>query len=75
MRHMGITHIINTAVGTSAYHVNTDAAKYRKVGIEFLGIEATDHMNFQLHPYFEECAEFIDKALENGGEVPSFEKL
>ncbi|KAK3101801.1 hypothetical protein FSP39_006448 [Pinctada imbricata] len=69
LKRIGVTHVLNTAVGKTPYHVNTNHVMYSRLGIQFMGIEAMDTMNFQLHPYFNQCADFIDKALENGGKV------
>ncbi|XP_050408295.1 dual specificity protein phosphatase 3 isoform X2 [Patella vulgata] len=65
----GITHIVNTALGKTKYHVNSNHVMYRKYDIIFKGIEATDHMSFDLTPFFDSCAEFIHEALKNNGKV------
>lgn len=69
LRNMGITHLLNTAQGKSNYHVNANHVMYRKVNIEYLGIEATDQMNFDLSVYFQKGADFIEKGLNSGGKV------
>ena len=65
----GVTHVLNTAQGTTQYHVNTDADYYKKQGIKFLGISALDEETYKLNEHWEETADFIDTALKNGGEM------
>ena len=67
LRDLGITHLLNMAQGKSNYHVNANHVMYRKVNIEYLGMEATDQMNFDLSVYFEKGADFIEKGLSSGG--------
>jgi len=75
LRALGITHVLNAAqkeVGQEpGYYVNTSPQYYRRVGIEFLGIPATDSISFNLSPYFEKAASFIDSALHTNGEIDS----
>lgn len=67
---LGVTHVLNTAAGKDPdYNVNTRPEAYQKLGIKYMSIEATDAMYFNLMPYFEETSEFIDSALNSGGEV------
>lgn len=69
LQRLGITHVLNAALGKTAYHVNTNHVYYRRSGIEWKGIEATDIMNFNLKPFFPETTAFIKWALESGGKV------
>lgn len=69
LRNLGITHLLNVAQGKSNFHVNADDVMYNKVNIQYLGIEATDHMNFDLSVFFEKTTEFIEKGLSSGGKV------
>lgn len=69
LKRLGITHILNSAEGKTAYHVNTNFVMFKHVDIEYYGIEAMDQMNFQLTPYFDKSAEFIQKGLDSGGKV------
>ncbi|XP_046552439.1 dual specificity protein phosphatase 3-like [Haliotis rubra] len=64
-----VTHILNAAHGVDIHHVNTNEDMYRKLKVTFKGIEAIDHMSFNLYPFFQESADFIEKALDNGGKV------
>lgn len=63
---LGVTHILNAALGKSPNHVNTNHVMYRRHNIAFLGIQATDFMNFDLSVYFKEAADFIEEGLEKG---------
>lgn len=44
-------------------HVNTNAEFYEGTGITYHGIKANDTPEFNLSRYFEEAADFIEKAL------------
>lgn len=66
MRTLGITHVLNAALGKTQYHVNTNHVMYKKRNIDFLGIEATDFMNFDLTPFFQKAADFIEEGLKEG---------
>lgn len=48
-------------------HVNTSAEFYAGTGITYHGIRANDTEQFDLSAFFEEGAEFIDKALSGKG--------
>ncbi|KAJ0016130.1 hypothetical protein NQD34_014420 [Periophthalmus magnuspinnatus] len=63
LQKLGVTHVLNVAEGTSFMHVNTSAEFYAGTGITYHGISANDTEQFNLSAYFEEGAEFIDKAL------------
>ncbi|NWY70545.1 DUS3 phosphatase, partial [Erithacus rubecula] len=63
LQHLGITHVLNAAEGKSFMHVNTNAEFYEGTGIRYHGIKANDTQEFNLSRYFEEAADFIDKAL------------
>ena len=40
---------------------------YTKAKMKYLGIEATDFINFDLTPFYKQAADFIENALESGG--------
>lgn len=63
LQHLGITHVLNAAEGKSFMHVNTNAEFYEGSGITYHGIKANDTPEFNLSRYFEEAADFIEKAL------------
>lgn len=67
LQKLGVTHILNTAEGNSFMHVNTNAEFYAGTGITYHGIKANDTERFDLSAFFEEGAEFIDKALSGKG--------
>ncbi|KAF2985361.1 hypothetical protein EK904_009046 [Melospiza melodia maxima] len=70
LQHLGITHVLNAAEGKSFMHVNTNAEFYEGSGIRYHGIKANDTQEFNLSRYFEEAADFIDKALsQKDGQV------
>merc|ERR1719431_1939239 len=62
MLDLGITHIINTA----EQDVRIDPTKFAKQGICYKGFICRDMPGQNIAQYFEECAEFIDRALSMG---------
>ena len=69
LKSMGITHVLNAAYGKDASFglINTSASFYAASGIKFLGIEAYDMQCFDMSPFFNQAADFIDEALASGG--------
>ncbi|XP_006020990.2 dual specificity protein phosphatase 3 isoform X1 [Alligator sinensis] len=65
LQRLGITHVLNAAEGKSFMHVNTNAEFYEGTGITYHGIKANDTQEFNLSRYFEEAADFIEKALSH----------
>ncbi|XP_031700137.1 dual specificity protein phosphatase 3 [Anarrhichthys ocellatus] len=63
LQKLGVTHVLNVAEGTSFMHVNTSVEFYTGTGITYHGIQANDTERFILSAFFEEGADFIDKAL------------
>lgn len=63
LKRQGITHILNAAEGNSCMHVNTSAEFYAGTGIIYHGIPASDTDHFDMSGYFEEAADFMEKAL------------
>nr|XP_020500635.1 dual specificity protein phosphatase 3 isoform X1 [Labrus bergylta] len=63
LQKLGVTHVLNVAEGTSFMHVNTSMEFYAGTGITYHGIQANDTEQFSLSAFFEEGADFIDKAL------------
>ncbi|XP_057673789.1 dual specificity protein phosphatase 3-like [Corythoichthys intestinalis] len=63
LKSMGITHILNAAEGNSFMHVNTNTEFYAGTGITYHGVAASDTDHFDISVYFEEAADFIEKAL------------
>lgn len=64
LKRLGVTHILNAAEGNSFMHVNTNAEFYAGTGVVYRGLPASDTDHFDLSVYFEEAADFIEKALE-----------
>lgn len=62
---LGMTHVLNAAAGQ--HRINTGQQFYSKLEVEYHGVEAADHPEFRLDPFFAPAAQFIDKALENKG--------
>ena len=67
MKRLGITHVLNAALGKSQFHVNTNFVMYKRSNIEFLGIEATDAIFQDLTKFFDKSIDFIDGALSSKG--------
>lgn len=63
LKRQGVTHILNAAEGNSFMHVNTNAEFYAGTGIIYHGIPASDTDHFDISVFFEEAADFIEKAL------------
>lgn len=70
LRRLGVTHVLNAAMGKERQYclINTSQSFYKSSGIQFHGVEALDLSSFKLDRFFEESAEFIDRALASGGE-------
>ncbi|XP_065190025.1 dual specificity protein phosphatase 3-like [Sycon ciliatum] len=64
----GVTHVLNCAEGTSAFHVKTGAGFYGDI-VKYYGIQATDSEGFSLRPFFDGCSDFIASALADNGKV------
>uniref|UniRef100_A0A3P8WGU5 Dual specificity protein phosphatase n=1 Tax=Cynoglossus semilaevis TaxID=244447 RepID=A0A3P8WGU5_CYNSE len=70
LQKLGVTHVLNVAEGTSFMHVNTSVDFYTGTGITYHGIQANDTEQFNLSAFFEEGADFIERALaHNNGKV------
>ena len=63
LKRLGITHILNAAEGNSFMHVNTNAEFYAGTGIIYHGVPASDTDHYDISVFFEEAADFIEKAL------------
>ncbi|GAA6213856.1 dual specificity protein phosphatase 9-like [Lates japonicus] len=64
---LGITHILNAAAGR--HRINTGQQFYSDLEVEYHGVEAADHPEFNLQPFFSPAAQFIDSALKKNGKV------
>jgi len=59
MLDLGVTHVINTG----EQEIRIDPTKFAKQGICYKGFICKDMPGQNIKQYFEECAEFIDRAL------------
>ncbi|XP_034538182.1 dual specificity phosphatase DUPD1-like, partial [Notolabrus celidotus] len=64
---LGVTHIVNAAAGR--HRINTGLNFYKDLEVVYLGVEAADHPEFDLRPFFHSSAQFIDSALKQNGKV------
>ncbi|KAM6997198.1 uncharacterized protein LKV04_005922 [Tautogolabrus adspersus] len=64
---LGVTHIMNAAAGR--HRINTGLQFYGDLEVKYLGVEAADHPEFNLKPFFNSTAQFIDTALKEKGKV------
>lgn len=64
---LGITHIVNAAAGR--HRINTGQQFYCDMEVTYFGVEAADHPEFNLAPYFRTSADFIHNALKETGKV------
>uniref|UniRef100_A0A673B6G1 Dual specificity protein phosphatase n=1 Tax=Sphaeramia orbicularis TaxID=375764 RepID=A0A673B6G1_9TELE len=64
---LGVTHIVNAAAGR--HRIHTGPQFYNDLEVEYLAVEAADHPEFNLRPYFSSSANFIENALNNNGKV------
>lgn len=63
---LGVTHIVNGAAGR--HRINTGQQFYSDLEVEYHGVEAADHPEFNLRPFFSAAVQFIDSALKNNGQ-------
>lgn len=63
---LGVTHILNAAAGRR--RIDTGLQFYTDLQVEYLGVEAADHPEFNLQPFFSSAAQFIDSALKKKGQ-------
>jgi len=69
LQKLGITHLLNSAEGENdGYHVEVKPRVLQRVGIKYMGIAATDFMNFDLAQYFQQASDYIEEALSKEGE-------
>ncbi|RUS85366.1 hypothetical protein EGW08_006851 [Elysia chlorotica] len=70
LSNMGVTHMLNVSMGPKFNQTDTDSEFYKSpYNIAFHGIPAMDVITFKLLPYLRPAAEFINKALADGGKV------
>ena len=59
MLDIGVTHLLNTAESD----VNVNPKRYTKEGISYKGFRCPDLPQADIGQFFDECVEFIDRAL------------
>ncbi|XP_071763891.2 dual specificity phosphatase 29-like [Centroberyx gerrardi] len=64
---LGVTHVVNAADGPQ--HIDTGPGFYKDTNILYHGVQAADHKDFDLSPFFTQTADFIHKALAQQGKV------
>uniref|UniRef100_A0A3Q2QEL5 Dual specificity protein phosphatase n=1 Tax=Fundulus heteroclitus TaxID=8078 RepID=A0A3Q2QEL5_FUNHE len=64
---LGVTHVLNAAAGQC--RINTGPRFYTDTEVVYHGVEAPDHPEFDLRPFFSSAARFIDSGLKENGKV------
>ncbi|CAH1778808.1 unnamed protein product [Owenia fusiformis] len=67
LKELGVTHVLNAAMGGKFGQINTNAEFYNEGGIVFHGVRAIDMFTFKMAPHFETAAEFLDEAISKEG--------
>ncbi len=67
LRHLNITHVLNTAEGEEENLVDLSQDYYEGTGISYLGFLMWDSTWFDVRPFIDEAVTFIRSALANGG--------
>ncbi|XP_072014703.1 dual specificity protein phosphatase 3-like [Amphiura filiformis] len=69
LRRLKVTHVVNCAQGQQYGHVDSDEAYYQDTNIKFYAIQASDELGFNIAPYLEPTAKFIDQSMKEGGRL------
>ncbi|KAM8738307.1 dual specificity protein phosphatase 13B isoform 3-T3 [Acanthopagrus schlegelii] len=64
---LGVTHVLNAAAGR--HRINTGQQFYSDLKVDYHSVEAADHLEFDLRPFFKSAAQFVDSALKRNGKV------
>ncbi|XP_030297312.1 inactive dual specificity phosphatase 27-like [Sparus aurata] len=64
---LGVTHVLNAAAGR--HRINTGQQFYSDLKVDYHSVEAADHPEFDLRPFFKSAAQFMDSALKRNGKV------
>lgn len=67
LKHLNITHVLNTAQGDDEGLVNLESQHFQGSGITYKGFLMWDSAWFDVSPFLDEAADFIAEALESGG--------
>lgn len=62
---LGVTHVLNAAAGR--HRINTGQQFYSDLDVKYHSVEAADHPEFNLRPFFNPAAQFIESALKKNG--------
>lgn len=71
LKQLKVTHVVNVAQEDmfSTIYRPGESNPYEDYGIQYYGIAADDEPSFDLSPFFEPTADFIDDAIKGGGVV------
>ena len=69
LKHLNVTHVLNTAEGDDEGLVNLNQAHYEGSGITYMGIHMWDNAWFDVRPFLEEATDFIESAFSSGGKI------
>ncbi|KAK3920545.1 Dual specificity protein phosphatase 3 [Frankliniella fusca] len=69
LQRIGITHVLNAALGVGVGMVDINASYYQGLGLNFLGLPIIDHPLFELTPYFQTAVDFVSGGFQSGGKV------
>jgi protein-tyrosine phosphatase len=67
LKHLKITHVLNTAEGNDDNLVNLSVEHYEGSGIEYKGFLMWDSSWFDVSPFIDEATAFIGNAIDSGG--------
>jgi len=69
LKQLKVTHVVNVAQEDmfSTIYRPGETNPYQDHGIQYFGIPADDDPSFDLSPFFETTANFIDDAIKSGG--------
>ncbi|TRY68931.1 hypothetical protein TCAL_15167 [Tigriopus californicus] len=67
LKHLNITHVLNTAEGDDEGLVNLESQHFQGSGITYKGFLMWDSAWFDVSPFLDEAADYIAEALESGG--------
>lgn len=69
LKKIGVTHVLNTAEGSTIGFVDTNAAFYKPFGITYKGLPLLDVAQTNIAMYFNQAADFIHEAISSGGKA------
>eukprot|EP00092_Neocalanus_flemingeri_P083291 GFUD01104518.1.p1 GENE.GFUD01104518.1~~GFUD01104518.1.p1 ORF type:complete len:210 (-),score=65.12 GFUD01104518.1:79-708(-) len=69
LKSLGITHVVNAAEGDWVASVTVDRDAYKENGLEYFGMLCNDMDTVDISVFFKDTADFIDQAIQGGGQV------